>query len=137
EPLGDRLAALDVAGPYRAGQAVACVVGSPNRIVDVRELQDRHDGPELLLLHEAAARFYVGYECRRDEVAPAFRHLAAGEEPRAAAFGVLAEVAYLVVLHLVLVLPLLPIGIETVAYLRFPRFLAERVAKCVVDLLVR
>src|SRR5690606_26310967 len=137
ETLGERLAALEIVRPDRAGQAVAGVVRAPDRVLDVAELEDRHDRAELLLPHEAASLVDVGHERRRDEVAGAFGDLAAAQDPRAAALRVLENVPDLVVLHLVLDRPELRVVLEPVADLRVARLFDERLTKRVVDFLLR
>src|SRR5690606_29160143 len=137
EPLRDRLAALEIVRPHGTGQAVARVVRAPDRVLDVRELQDRHDRSELLFLHEAALLVDIRDERRRYEIAGALRYLAAAEDPCAAPLRLLDDFADLVVLHLVLQRAELCIRIEAVTDLRVPRLVDERAAKAVVDLLVR
>src|SRR5690606_9572983 len=99
EPLRDRLAALEIVRPHGTGQAVARVVRAPDRVLDVRELQDRHDRSELLFLHEAALLVDIRDERRRYEIAGALRYLAAAEDPCAAPLRLLDDFADLVVLH--------------------------------------
>jgi len=65
ESLGDVFAALRVRGPDRAAQPIASIVGAPNRVLGILELQDWNDRAELLLCNEATVLIDVGYIGRR------------------------------------------------------------------------
>src|SRR6188474_385145 len=69
EPRRDLGAAVQILRPDGAAQAVARVVGAAQRVLDVAELQDRHDRAELFLLNEPAVVGDVRDESRRQEVA--------------------------------------------------------------------
>src|SRR4029077_5420829 len=70
-------------GPDRGGEAVLDVVGPCDRLVVVRELLHRDDGPEDLLLDDLGALRRAGHDRRRAEEAAAPRRVAARRDPGA------------------------------------------------------
>src|SRR6185437_7345053 len=64
---GDGCCALGIVAPNGAREAVARIIGAPDHVFDIAELQHRYDRPELLLAHESTVLFDIGDDGRREE----------------------------------------------------------------------